>query len=153
MVWLPEISTIWQQMEYFGNHTTFGFCFDSLKAIYGKLNCFRSLILILSWFILISGGSRISQGGCQFQRRAPNHYWAKWFWKLHENEENWTGGACKICLCRSFSAKWGQQNTILWKLGNPAMKLNSLKLGTPPSCRHLSSHLTQSGGFSVNTTR
>ena len=31
----------------------------------------------------------------------PTYYSAKFSWKLHENEDNWTGGTSEICLCRS----------------------------------------------------
>ena len=42
---------------------------------------------------LTSSGSRISQTG------APIYYLAKFHRKLHEIEENWTGGTSKFVLC------------------------------------------------------
>ena len=50
----------------------------------------------------VQGRTRISQRGRQSKRRAPTYYLAKFFRKLHENEENWTEAlASKILLCRS----------------------------------------------------
>ena len=62
---------------------------------------------------LTSGGSRISQTG------APTYYFAKFHRKLHENEENWTGGASKFLLCRSAPAnthfkETGRQSWLQW---------------------------------------
>ena len=34
---------------------------------------------------------------------APTYYFAKFQWKLHENEDNWIGTS-KILLCRSATA-------------------------------------------------
>ena len=63
---------------------------------------------------------------------APTNYSARFSWKLHKNQENWTEGVSKISLCISATANeflWWTINTL-----NLAMHRNLCKESSRP-CR------------------
>ena len=59
-------------------------------------------------YSLCRGRSRISNWGAKLKCSMPTHYLAKFSWKLHENEENFTemteGHSSKMLLCRPATA-------------------------------------------------